>query len=342
MRPISITAQLGGSFRGILPLLLLFSLGAGVSGCIAEPGEGKAGSQAGAFDALGALSGEPPAAIVNGSKLYAVDVEHAAKAQQRLDPGASLSPQDPLFAEILEELIDQRLLALAAQKRGLEDEEMLRRRLAISRERIVSSRLVELHLAETVNETSLRQMYEAQAGLRGGLDEVRARHILVKTEAEIKAVSAKLEAGEAFAKLAKDISLDKATAELGGDLSYFTRDSFAPEFAKVAFSTETGTRSAPFQTTFGWHILEVLDRRKAEAISFEEARGQLLNYMTYSEIENLMRSLREQANIERLLPQQAQENDGLHHASPQVERTGAQTDNGPDSGQAPQEDITDE
>lgn len=302
MRPISITALRTGPIRVMSSLLLVLCLSAGLSACISPDDRDKAAGNAGAFDALGARSGEPPAAVVNGSKLYARDVEQAAKAQQRLDPSATLSPQDPLFSEILEELIDQRLLALAAQKKGLEDEEELRRRLAISRERIVSSRLVELHLADTVNETSLRQMYEAQAGLRGGLDEVRARHILVKTEAQIKSVEAKLAAGEDFEALAKQLSLDTATGELGGDLSYFTRDSFAPEFAKVAFSTKSGTRSAPFQTTFGWHILEVVDRRKAEAISFEEARGQLLNYMTYTEIENLMRSLREGAKIERLLP----------------------------------------
>lgn len=294
MRPILITVVSKMRISVILPL----ALAAGLSGCIEVPG----GSNGDTLGEAVERSQDVLAARVEHTAIYISDVERAAKAQQRIGPNDILVATDPVFTAVLDELIDQRLLALAALDKGLNNEDEFRRRLAVSRERILSSRLVEAHLEKTVNEDTLLQMYEAQSGLRAGNDEVRARHILVKTEAEIKDIVKALAAGEDFAEIAKERSLDLATRETGGELDFFTVDTFAPEFSRVAFSTPNKERSAPFQTTFGWHVLEVLGRRKVDLISFDEARGELTQFMTYSEIEKLVTSLRASGAVERFNP----------------------------------------
>src|SRR4030095_1849 len=89
--------------------------------------------------------------------------------------------------------------------------------------------------------------------------EVRARHILVETEDEAKAVIAELKKGGDFAELAKTKSKDPGSAD-GGDLGYFTKDQMVPEFSEVAFKLDKGALSDPVKSQFGWHIIKVEDK----------------------------------------------------------------------------------
>ncbi len=253
--------------------------------------------------------GDNPVAEVDGTKIYLSDVERTARAQKLIAADTQLTPSSPVFAKVLDELIDQRLLALDALRRSLDQQDEVKRRLAVSRERILSSILVENHLKETVNEDTIKQMYEAQAGLRGGGQEVWARHILVKTEDEIKAVAKKLAAGADFGELAGKHSIDRASKDDAGDLGYINADMFSPEFSKVAFATEKNTHSAPFKTTYGWHIVEVLGRRKGEQPSFAAMRGQILQFMTYDEIQKLVKNLRAGGEVKLLFGQAAVDTD---------------------------------
>lgn len=247
--------------------------------------------------------GDTVVASVDGTKIYLSDIERAASAQKLIAPGAPLKPGDPVFQKVLEEVIDQRLMALAALRQSLDQGDEAQRRLAVSRERILSSLLVEKHLADTVNETTIRKMYDAQAALRNRGDELRARHILVNDEATIKEVVDKLNKGEDFAALAEAYSIDRASKNKGGDLGFFTRDMLSEAFTSTAFETPIGSVSAPFQSDFGWHIVEVLDRRKGRQPDFEDMRDEILNFMTYDEIQNLVTELRAQADVTLLFGQ---------------------------------------
>jgi len=247
--------------------------------------------------------GDTEVAEIDGTKLYLSDVERTAAAQGLIEEGSPLTPGQPIFQKVLDELIDQRLLALDALRQSMDQDDETRRRLSVARERILGNVLVENHLKDTVNETTIRRMYDEQSSLRDRGDEVQARHILVKDEATAKDIASKLADGGDFAALAREISEDEGSREKGGNLGYFTNDMLEETFTKMAFSTKAGDISAPFESKYGWHILQVQNRRKAAQPSFEQMRAEILNYMTYDEIQNILKSLRAQGDVKLLFGQ---------------------------------------
>ena len=261
--------------------------------------------------------GDTEVAEIDGTKIYLSDVERTAASQGLIEQGSPLVPGQPVFQKVLDELIDQRLLALDALRQSLDQEDETRRRLSAARERILGNILVEHHLRDTVNATTIRRMYDEQASLSDRGDEVQARHILLKDEQTARDIAKKLEAGADFAALAREISEDEASRNAGGNLGYFTDDMFETTFTNVAFTTKKGEISQPFKTKNGWHILQVQNRRKALKPTFEEMRSDILNFMTYDEIQNILKSLRTQSDI-KLLFGQAVVNQGETENTPEI------------------------
>jgi len=247
--------------------------------------------------------GDTEVAEIDGTKIYLSDVERTAASQGLIEEGSPLTPGQPVFQKVLDELIDQRLLALDALRQSLDQADETRRRLSASRERILGNVLIENHLRTTVNETTIRRMYDEQASLRDRGDEVQARHILVKDAATANEIAKKITEGSDFAALAREISEDEGSRDKGGNLGYFTTDMLEEKFTKIAFATKKGEISEPFETEYGWHILQVQNRRKAAQPTFEEMRSEILNFMTYDEIQNVLKSLRAQGDVKLLFGQ---------------------------------------
>ncbi len=243
---------------------------------------------------------DPVLARVDGTIIRRSDVEREAASQAEGGDSPPVGPGSEGFAHILDELIDQRLLAMEARRRGLDQSEEALRRLALAEERILGNVLVETALADAVNEETIERIYQEQVRLIPLGEEVRARHILVDTREEADAIKALIDAGQDFAALAVRMSQDQATRLEGGDLGYFSREGVLPAFGAVAFRTGEGETSEPFQTEFGWHILQVVDRRREPPPTLEALRPNIVRFFTFDQLEGLIDGLREQAEIERL------------------------------------------
>jgi peptidyl-prolyl cis-trans isomerase C len=162
----------------------------------------------------------------------------------------------------------------------------------------------------------MHKVYDDAVKQMTGEQEVHARHILVPTEDEAKAIEAELKKGADFATLAKEKSKDPGAAE-GGDLGYFTKDQMVPEFSEVAFKLDKGQISDPVHTQFGWHIIKVEDKRTKPTPTFDEVKSQLENYVTHRAQAELVGKLRSAANIERLdQPAAAPDPSTLNPAAP--------------------------
>ncbi|MBS4212226.1 MULTISPECIES: peptidylprolyl isomerase [Neobacillus] len=100
--------------------------------------------------------------------------------------------------------------------------------------------------------------------------EIKARHILVADEATANTVKQKLDGGAKFEDVAKEYSTDKASAQNGGDLGWFGAGKMDPDFEKAAYALKVNEISAPVKTQFGYHIIQVTDKKEKK--SYDEMK----------------------------------------------------------------------
>ncbi len=234
---------------------------------------------------------DPILARIEGRYVHLSEIEATALASGFLRPGEALTPETAFDRALVESYVEQRLLARAALDDGLHRTPSISRRVNAARDRVLAASFVDLRINEAVTPESIEKFYAAQAGVTALGDAVRARHILVATEAEAEEILALLTAGSEFADLARERSLDRATSSLGGDVDWFTHAMMEPEFSNVAFSTKPGERAAPFETEFGWHILEVTDRRSTQAVPIDEVRERIEKFLRLRTIDTLLSEL---------------------------------------------------
>ena len=155
-------------------------------------------------------------------------------------------------------------------------------------------------LEKDVTEEALRAAYARFLVDNPASQEIRARHILLKTEDEAKAVIAELQGGADFAELAKAKS-QGPSAPTGGDLGFFTADKMVKPFSDAAYTmAEQEISAEPVQTRFGWHVIKVEERRDQPRPTFEEKRQELEQEMTGEMIGNIIAGLRKDAKIEEM------------------------------------------
>jgi peptidyl-prolyl cis-trans isomerase C len=238
----------------------------------------------------------PVLAKVNGTEIRQSDL---MLAEEELGP--SLAQMDPATKKenVLAFLIDMKIVAKAAEDKKVENNEEFKKRLAFTRNRLLMDSLLATEGKAATTDEAMKKVYEDASKQIAGEQEVHARHILVESEDEAKAVAEELKKGADFAELAKKKSKDPGASD-GGDLGFFTKDQMVPEFSAVAFTLEPGKISDPVKSQFGWHVIKVEEKRNRKAPEFEQVKSQIETYVTRKAQAEYVAKLREAAKIERM------------------------------------------
>lgn len=240
---------------------------------------------------------DPILARIEGRYVHLSEIEAAAHAGGFLRPEETLTPQTAFERGLVESYVEQRLLARAALDSGLQRNPGIARRVNAARDRVLAAAYMDAQIESAVTPETVERLYNAQSDVTRLGDEVRARHIVVPDGAQAEEIVALLQGGADFAELARQRSIDRATAPLGGEVGWFTQGMMTPVFSRAAFSAQPGEVAPPFETEFGWHILEVLDRRPTSAVPFERVRGSIENFLRMRTIETALRTLEEKSQV---------------------------------------------
>ena len=239
--------------------------------------------------------GDTVVARVDGTELRLSDVE---AAQKTLPPQAQKLPLQQIYPMLLDRMVDGMLVAEAGRKDHLDQDPDVQRRLKLYEDRLIQEAYLNRAIKAAETDKDLKERYQSFVKDKAGQDEVHARHILVKTEAEANSIIAELDKGADFADLAKKHSIDPGAAS-GGDLGYFGRDDMVKEFADAAFSLPAGQYTkTPVKTQFGWHVIKVEDHRVKAPPSFEEARQEVTQLVAHDVVEAKLKELRSAAKVE--------------------------------------------
>lgn len=199
---------------------------------------------------------------------------------------------------IIDQIVVQELVYQDAEARDLADTQAVKEQLAKARRNILVSAAVQNYLNDhPITEAELKAAYDQQLpSLKQ--QEFKARHILVKTEAEAKDLIAQLDDGADFAELAKEHSTGP-TGKNGGSLGWFSERQMVPKFTAAVRAMQAGTYSRePVQTQFGWHVIKLEDTRQAEPPKFEQIKPQLEQLLQRQRVEQYIGDLRDEASIE--------------------------------------------
>lgn len=191
-------------------------------------------------------------------------------ARTQLPPQYAQFPVEVLFDGLVDQLIQQQLLADAAGEPSARTTFTLlnERRSLLAAEEITQ-------IAENaVTEADLQAAYEARFANAEEIEEFNAAHLLVETQEEAAAAKTRIDEGAAFADVARDVSTGP-TGPNGGNLGWFGAGAMVPEFENAVTALEVGGVTEPFETQFGWHVATLLDKRIQAGPTLDDVRREL-------------------------------------------------------------------
>ena len=240
---------------------------------------------------------DPVVAIVNGQQIRLSELE---VAQQALPPQYRNMPLKSVYPALLDRIIDSKLVVADGRKNKIPDDPAFKKRMAFIEDQILQDFWLQKEIAKRVTPEKMKERYQERLKSTPAEEEVRARHILVATEDEAKALIAEIKKGGAFDKLAKEKSTDKASGAEGGDLGWFKKSDMVKEFADAAFALKKGELTDnPVKTQFGYHVIKLEDRRQAPPPTFEELQDQIREELARETVTQILDQLRAGAKIEK-------------------------------------------
>ena len=237
-------------------------------------------------------------AKVDGHEIYRSEVLRAFRTLPKRMQQAGL---ETIYPDLIERLIQQRLLIIEGRKNKLAESEEVKFRLKRLEDALIGevylNRLIEQNLSPGLLETRYQEFLKKNPPV----NEVRAWHILLKTGIDARNVIGHLDAGKNFEDAAKEYSTGPS-APNGGDLGYFKRGDMVKPFSDAAFAMKKGqVTPLPVKTRFGWHVIKVEDRRSITPPSFEEMKPRILREAGRTIAVGVMQQLVQGATVERFM-----------------------------------------
>jgi peptidyl-prolyl cis-trans isomerase C len=242
----------------------------------------------------------PPDPVVARVAGEEIRLSQLRAAIQDLPEELRTAPEAMLLPLLLDQMIAARALIAAARAAGLHESPEVRARVRAAEEEALQEALIRREIAPYLTEDALRERYRREVLEAPREEEVSARHILVATEAEARAILQEARRpGVDFADLARRRSTGPGARE-GGDLGFFRRADMIPEFADAAFALQPGEISPePVRTRFGWHIIKVEARRPVPPPPFEQARAEIRARVFEEAVVRVVERYRNAAAVER-------------------------------------------
>lgn len=237
---------------------------------------------------------DPVVATVNGANVYYSEL---LEAQRAMGEQAQAMPLEMIQSLLINSIADRKLVAAAARLQGVHKTEEFHKRMTSIEEHVLQRQLLTEFAEKQLTDEAIKTSYDQMVKNFTPEMEVNARHILVETEDEAKAIIKELDGGADFAELAKEKSTGPSGAN-GGDLGYFSAGAMVPEFDKAVFAMEKGEHSKePVKTQFGFHVIKVEQYRSSEAPKLEEVEEQIKGEIANKAVSGYVATLRQQAKI---------------------------------------------
>ncbi|MEC9145967.1 MAG: peptidylprolyl isomerase, partial [Pseudomonadota bacterium] len=197
-----------------------------------------------------------------------------------------------IYDQLVDEVANSRLAAVAARSSGLDKEADVASAMKTAADRVLAEAYITREVSKEITEEAIQAAYDTFVADTGSRETVTASHILVETEDEARAIIAQLNNGADFAELAREKSTGPSGPN-GGSLGTFGRGQMVPGFETAAFGMPAGSFSAdPVQTQFGWHVIQVSDKGIEEAPSLDQMRDQIAANLSRQSFARIVETLR--------------------------------------------------
>jgi peptidyl-prolyl cis-trans isomerase C len=263
-----------------------------------------AGAQAQSAAPAGAAPAAAPAgdtvlATVDGKPIHMSDIQEAGN---NLPANLQQLPPDQLFPLLVNQLIDRDALLVAANAEHLAKDPKVKAAMQDAANEKLENAYVQQKVGPQVTDASVQAEFNKNYANKPGPEQVDARHILVKTQAEAQAIIDQLNKGADFATLATKDSIDPG-AKNGGELGWFSQGEMVPAFANAAFALTPGQYTkTPVQTQFGWHVILCEGKRTAPAPSFASVKDQIRQQLADDAIKATLADVRSKVKIKLFNP----------------------------------------
>lgn len=184
--------------------------------------------------------------------------------------------------KFIDELVKKEMLYQEAKSRGFENDAEYKQKLEDFKKLTLISLLLQKEIEDKVKvgDSDAKAYYDSHKEEFMTNNQIRASHILVKTEEEANSIFNDVKKGADFAKLAQSKSIDSGSAKNGGDLGYFSRGQMVPEFESAAFKLKVGEISKPVRTQYGYHIIKVTEKKEGKPIEFDKIKDLVIQKLT--------------------------------------------------------------